>query len=198
MYSLKDTKNDFIQQSGQKMILWNSSLKVTGRFVQQELQFYRDYFVRIKSIIKKQGCCELRKLLYLLVIISLLSGCSSELSFSEVSEKGVNKDLQSFIDNVNEENGVHLYLEKQKAVYVYLNGSNVKQGEKAIHFTDFNVEKKGETLRILYNTAETADYSNQSIKHELLYKVNLDKKYEIIEPIGNGEEASFGVISGYQ
>lgn len=126
----------------------------------------------------------------------MLTGCSSNLSFTEVREKDINKDIQSFIDNTNEENGVHLYLEKQKEVYVYLNGSNVKQGEKAIHFTDFNVEKNGKTLSILYNTAETADYSNQSLKYELLYKINLDKKYETIKTINNGEEASFGVISG--
>ncbi|WP_066400277.1 hypothetical protein [Neobacillus mesonae] len=140
----------------------------------------------------------MKKLLSLLVIISLLSGCSSKLSFSEVSDGRVSKDIKSFIDNVKDENGVHLYFEKQKAVYVYLNGSNVKQGEKAIHFTDFNVEKNGETLSILYNTAETADYSNQSLNNELLYKVNLDKKYEIIKPISNDEEASFDVMSGNQ
>lgn len=140
----------------------------------------------------------MRKLLSLLVIIFFVTGCSSELSFTKVREKDVNKDIQSFIDNVNDENGVHLYFEHQKAVYVYLNGSNVKQGGKVIHFTDFNVEKSGETLSILYNTAETTDYSNESLKHELLYKVNLDKKYETIKAISNGQEVSFGVISGNQ
>ena len=101
----------------------------------------------------------MKKLLFLLVIIFLLTGCRSKLSFKEVREKDIYKDIQSFIDNTNEENGVHLYFEKQKIVYVYLNGSNVKQGEKAIHFTDFNIEKNGQTLSILYNTAETTDYS---------------------------------------
>ncbi|MBS4194154.1 lipoprotein [Lederbergia citri] len=142
----------------------------------------------------------MKKLLSLLVTIALLSGCSSKLSFSEVGENSVNKDIQSFINDVNDENGVHLFFENQKAVYVYLNGSNVKQGEKAIHFTDFNVEKNDKTLSIciLYNTAKTADYSNQSLKHELIYKVNLDKKYEVIKSFSNGEEASFGIISGNQ
>lgn len=140
----------------------------------------------------------MKKLLFLLVIIFLLTGCRSELSFKEVREKDIYKDIQSFIDNTNEENGVHLYFEKQKIVYVYLNGSNVKQGEKAIHFTDFNIEKNGQTLSILYNTAETTDYSGQSLEHELLYKVNLDKRYQTIKAVRNGEEDSFGVISGNQ
>ena len=145
---------------------------------------------------KIRWCYKLEKLISLLVIVFFLTGCSSELSFTEVHERGINKDIQSFIDNTNEENGVHLHFEKEKEIYVYLNGSNVIQGEKAIQFTDFNVEKNGNTLNILYNTAETADYSNQSLTYELLYKVNLDKEYETIKAINNGEGASFGVISG--
>lgn len=140
----------------------------------------------------------MRKLLLLLVAIVLLSGCSSELSFSEVSEGGVNKDIQSFIDDVKDENGVHLYLDNQTDIYVYLNGTNVEQGEKAVHFTDFDVEENSDTLNILFSNAETTDYSNQSLNYELLYKVNLDKKYEKMKPFSNGEEVSFGVISGNQ
>ncbi|QED46770.1 hypothetical protein [Cytobacillus dafuensis] len=72
----------------------------------------------------------MRKLLAFLVGIILLSGCSSELSFSAVSVKGVNKDIQSFIIDVKNENGIHLYFDNQKAIYMYLNGVNVIQGEK--------------------------------------------------------------------
>ena len=140
----------------------------------------------------------MRKLLALLVCINLLSGCSSELSFSEVREKGVNKDIQSFIADVKNENGVHLYLDNRKAIYVYMNGGNVKQGEKAVHFTDFDVEEDGDTLNLLYSIAETNDYSNQSLNYELLYEVNLDKKYENVKAFNNGKEVSFGVISGNQ
>ena len=39
------------------------------------------------------------------MIIFLLTGCRSELSFKEVREKDIYKDIQSFIDNTNEENG---------------------------------------------------------------------------------------------
>jgi beta-lactamase superfamily II metal-dependent hydrolase len=139
-----------------------------------------------------------RKLLVVLAGMFLLSGCSSELSFSKVSEKGVNKNIQSFIAIVKNENGVHLYFDNQKAIYVYLNGRNVKQGEKAIYFTDFDVKEEGDTLNILYSNAVTTDYTNQSLKHELLYKVTLNKKYEYVKPFSNGNEVSFGVVSGKQ
>lgn len=100
------------------------------------------------------------------------------------------------MDSVNEENGAHLYFEKPNVVYVYLNGSNVKQGEKAIYFTDFDVLKNDEALSVVYNTAETEDYSNPSLKHELLYKVNSDVKPETIKLYINGKEVSFATISG--
>ena len=138
----------------------------------------------------------MRKLLSLFAFVYLLSGCSSELSFEEVNKKGVNKNIQSFIDDVKDENGVHLYFEKQNVVYVYLNGTNVKQGDKAILFTDFNVEDNDETLNIFYNIEETEDYSSQSLENELLYKVNSNKKDETIKLFKNGKEDSFGKISG--
>lgn len=146
----------------------------------------------------KSWRCSVRELFSILIMIHLLTACSSQLSFSELSEDEVNNDIQTFIDNVKNKNGVYLYFENDKSVFVYLNGSNVKQGEKAIHFKDFNVEGHDDTLSILYNTAETEDYSNQSVNHELLYKVKLDKEYEFLIPISNGEEVEFSEISGNQ
>lgn len=136
----------------------------------------------------------MRKLL-LIALLALLSGCSSELSFSGVKEDSVNKDIQSFLNDVRDKNGAHLFFEKEKTVYVYLNETNVKEGEKAAYFTDVNVEGNGETLTITYDTDETTDLSNQSLDHSLIYKINLDKQYETIKAIRNGNESSFGSIS---
>lgn len=137
----------------------------------------------------------MRKTFAVLVIFFLLSGCSSKLSFSEVTVIA-NEDIQSFIENVIDENGVHLYFENEKALYIYLNGYNINQSELATHFTDFDVEENDKTLNILYKSAETADYSNHSLKHGRLFKVHIDKKYDNLKLIRNGEEVPFGVISG--
>lgn len=138
----------------------------------------------------------MKRLLSFLLFIVILSGCNSELFFTKVGKDNVNKDIQSFIDKAKDENGVHLYLDKQKTIYVYLNGKNVKKGEKAVHFTDFDVKKNGKSLNILYSNDETTDYSNQSLNYEILYKVNLDKNYENIKLFSNGVEDSFGLVSG--
>lgn len=134
--------------------------------------------------------------LLLIALLALLSGCNSELSFSEVREDSVNNEVRSFLSDVQDKNGAHLFFEKEKAVYVYLNESNVIAGEAATYFTDVNVEGNGETLTITYDTNETTDLSNQSLDHSLIYKINLDQQYDTIKAIRNGEESSFGTVSG--
>lgn len=137
----------------------------------------------------------MKKLLSLLALVLLLSGCRAEPTFSEVNEKGVNKNVKAFVHEVRNRNGVHLYFNGEKEVYVYLNGANIRQGDKAIHFTDFDVKGKGETLNILYNKTK-AEEGDQSINNRVLYRIKLDKKYENVKPYGNGKEVSFGVVSG--
>ncbi|MFC0562327.1 membrane lipoprotein lipid attachment site-containing protein [Halalkalibacter alkalisediminis] len=141
----------------------------------------------------------MKKILLILLSIVTLSGCNanSSLSFSEVSQESINKDIRSFFQGVKEENGVHLYLDKKNnAVFVYLNGSNVIQDEKAVYFTGFDIESENDTLNLLYKSEETSDYSNSSLEHEIFYKVNLDKYYEEVKLLNNGNETSFGTISG--
>lgn len=132
----------------------------------------------------------------LLLSTILLSGCTPELSFSEVSVKSAGKDIQTFIVDVEDENGVHLYFDNANVIYVYMNGLNVVQGEKAFYFTNFDIEESGETLNIKYKSTETTDYSNQSLTHEILYKLNTTKNYQSIKVFCDGEEVSFGTISG--
>lgn len=152
-------------------------------------------FWKLYSSLQKGGVV-LKKLVTFLVVVILLSGCNSELTFSKVAPKGNNKTLQSFITNAQDQNGVYLYLDNPKTVYIYLNGKNVLQGEKANYFTDFKVATEGDTLKILYTSDKTTDYSNPSLNHELLYKIKLDKKYDTIRSFQNGEEVSFNVVSG--
>ena len=144
------------------------------------------------------GYNSLKRILLLLLSIVTLSGCNTNasLSFSEVSQNSLSKDTQSFFQRVKDENGVHLYFDQKKdALFVYLNGTNVMQDEKAVYFTDFQIESENGTLNLKYKSEETSDYSNSSLKHEIFYKVNLDKNYQEVKLFNNGNETSFGTIS---
>lgn len=140
------------------------------------------------------------KILYLILLaIFVLFGCNLELSlsFSEVSKENIKQGIQSFLQDVKEKNGVHLYFDNQNdTLFVYLNGLNVIQGKKAVNFTHFDVEKENNTLNLLYKSVETSNYTTSSLNSELLYKVNLDKYYENIKLFHNGKETSLGTIYG--
>ncbi|MDQ0271643.1 hypothetical protein [Cytobacillus purgationiresistens] len=77
-----------------------------------------------------------------------------------------------------------------------MNGTQVPQGEKAFHYTDFQVEPVGDILNIHITEEEASDYSGQTLKHERLYRIDKDKEYEAIQLFKNGQEVSFDGISG--
>lgn len=141
----------------------------------------------------------MKKILLILFCIVTLTGCNtnSSLSLSEVNKESINKDIQSFFQDVKKENGVHLYFDNQNnSMFVYLNASNVIQDKTAVYFTGFDVKSENDTINILYKSDKTSDYSNSSLEHELFYKVNLDKDYEKVKLFHNGNETSFDTVSG--
>lgn len=133
------------------------------------------------------------KKLVVLFLLILLAGCSSGPSYTEV--KLDNRKTQDFVASLQDENGVHLYDKgDSKELYVYLNGNHVVQGEKATYFTDFHVQEDGDILEIHFSTGETDDYDNESLKHELLYRIHTSKSYETIKVFCNGQKTSFSTI----
>lgn len=130
------------------------------------------------------------------VFFLFLGGCGSELSFSEIKLDSAKEDVRLFFKSVEDKNGTHLFFAGEKVVYVMLNGKNVIEGKQAIHFSDFSLDSDDETLHIHYFEEETADYSDETLKHQVIYKINTDKEYEKIRSFRNGNEATFEVLSG--
>lgn len=142
----------------------------------------------------------MKKIIIVLFSIVILNGCSysaSTLSYLNVDQEDLSEEIQSYFQNVQEENGVHLYFdEKNNSMFVYLNASNVAQGENAEVFTDFDVESEQDTLHLLYQSEETTDHSNSSSQHSIIYKVNLNKDYDTVKLFHNGNETAFKTVSG--
>ncbi|MEC5424746.1 hypothetical protein QGM71_14765 [Virgibacillus sp. C22-A2] len=138
----------------------------------------------------------MKKVIALFMILIILVGCNTELSFSEISLESSNVNVQFFFKGIENENGVHLYMDGEKSLYVFLNGKNVIQNEKAIQFSDFDVDSEGDTLTIYYTEEKTEDYSNDTLHHQIVYKIDKDKNYANVKGIKNGEEVAFGAVSG--
>ncbi len=65
-----------------------------------------------------------------------------------------------------------------------------------MHFTKFGVREDHNTLILLNESDETPDLMSTSLTHEIYYKVNVDKDYDVIKLFNNGKETSFSTISG--
>jgi hypothetical protein len=136
----------------------------------------------------------MKKVMSFFIFVLLLAGCSSELTFTEIAN--MNNDVRTFFESVEDTNGAHLYFDEDRVIYVMLNGKNVIQGENAIHFTDFSVDSDGKILNIHYIEEETENYSDATLKHQVVYKIQKDKQYETIRSFKNGNEVSFEAVSG--
>lgn len=138
----------------------------------------------------------MKQFLLVLILALLAAGCGSKLTFSEIGVDRVEKDVRAFVESVDGKNGVHLLFDEDQVVYVFMNGKNVEQGSHTIYFSDFDIVPEGDVLNIFYNEGESYDYSDKALKHQILYKVELDRAYDKIRLIKNGEEIPFGVVSG--
>ncbi len=146
---------------------------------------------------KSAGGIFMKRIMMVLSLVILLAGCSSELLFTEVNMNHVNKDVTEFMNDVQGENGAYLYHDNKWDMYIFLNGINVVQGSKALHFTDANIATDGDTLKIYFQHDSTDDYSDQSLNFQQLYKLTLDKTYDKIMIFDNDEETSFqGIVLG--
>ncbi|RKL65736.1 hypothetical protein CR203_18990 [Salipaludibacillus neizhouensis] len=107
----------------------------------------------------------MKKTLLISFFLLSLVGCSSELSYSEIKLEDTPESVHTFFESVEETNGTHHYTDGEKTYYVMLNGKNVFQGEKAIHFRNFRVDSEAEILKIHFTEEETDDYSNETVNY---------------------------------
>lgn len=144
----------------------------------------------------------MRKMWFLLFSIAVLvvGGCSytaTSVNFSNVTQGDLSKEIHAYFESVEADNGAHLYIDNaNNSMFVYLISSNVVQGEKAEIFTDFDVEIEKDVLNLIYTSEETTDLTGSSLQHGRIYRVNLNKGYDIVKLFHNGEEASFRSGSG--
>lgn len=131
------------------------------------------------------------------MVLLILAGCNAEieeLSYSKVEVDSSNELVQDFITSVEGENGIHLFQQNENTMYAFLNGHNVEQGNDASFFSSFDVKGKDDSLDIYFDEEYTDDYANKTLNNQELYKINLDKKYEVVRSFKNNEETNFKVI----
>ena len=127
----------------------------------------------------------MRKVVFLVVLTLLITGCNQQFKVSEVAIGNVSHDMQEMIEDL--ENGNYLF-SGEKEQYVFLNRGTVIQGEEAVVLSDFSADVKDQVLTISFNEAATSDYENKDVKHQLLYKITGKGDYDTILFEMNGKE----------
>ncbi|MFA9560146.1 hypothetical protein ACERII_22785 [Evansella sp. AB-rgal1] len=136
----------------------------------------------------------MKKITLASVLFVLLVGCSSEPSFSEVNLEDVHEDARSVFENIGPTDDAPIYYDGEDIAYIFLHGNN--EDNKLFHFTDFSVESDGNNLMIYYTQEETNDSSDNTLKYQVVYKINKEKEYERVRVFKNREEAEFYSVPG--
>lgn len=131
----------------------------------------------------------------LTILLSLISGCANtpNLTYSEVTTEKLNKRVAKFITDHELSNGIYIFYNNEKEIYLFLNNKNVKQGDKAGFYKDVVVEDKGDTIEISFNEYYTNDYSNVE-RNRLVYRIKVNKDFEYLKVYKNGKETYIDVV----
>lgn len=132
-----------------------------------------------------------------IVLVSIV-GCGriSEITYSEIKIEDASSKLTNFINDSSKKNGVHIFENDNKELYIFLNGYNVFQGEKAPYFENIKIEVQEDSLIISFTEKYTDDYSDKNIKNKVLYKVKKHKDFEYIRVYKNNQEVQIDSVWG--
>lgn len=139
----------------------------------------------------------MRKILFLVVFTLLLTGCNQALTITEVNMNKISGSLKETIEEFADENGNYVF-SNGKEQYVFLNRINVMEGEDVVALSNFKTEVKENILYISYEEEAIADYENQDLTHQMLYKIKGgEDEYDTIDLIRNGESTHFDSSISY-
>jgi hypothetical protein len=164
---------------------------------------YIDICVQSKVVYKLCGESEKVKLgilkvtlSILLIMVIVLLGCKNDslLNYRRVKADYVGGKVKKIVSNIGAKNGVYLYIDDKKTMYLLLKDLLVAEGNEAPYFSNVSIEPKGDVLNISYNEKYTKDYINKKIDNKLMYRIRLNKKFNTIKLFRNGKEIHFNNV----
>jgi hypothetical protein len=78
--------------------------------------------------------------------------------------------------------------------YLFLNGSNVGQGEEAAYYEDIRIKDDKNIAKIYFDELYTADYQDKELENVKLYEIFLKDTIDTIGIYKNGQETYFDSI----
>ena len=131
----------------------------------------------------------------LVFTFAFLTGCSnnSDPALTRLDIGNAPSGVGEFVQAHTEQNGIYLYTGSQDCYYLFLNGVQVKQGEKASFFSDVHTQINQDTLSFHFKEQYTENYEKK-LDNRLLYRIDTGKAFEYIKVFKNEKETSFTAI----
>jgi hypothetical protein len=92
------------------------------------------------------------------------------------------------------DNGIFLLHTSDGDQYLFLNGSNIVQGEEAAYYEDIRIKDDKNIAKIYFDELYTADYQDKELENVKLYKIFLKDTIDTIGIYKNGQETYFDSI----
>lgn len=138
---------------------------------------------------------------YIFIILSIFFifvGCTKERveesRLEPMSLEKLSDNLIGFVDRRIKENGVFKLNTSDGSEYLFLNGSNVIQGERASYYDNIWIEDDGNTAKIYFNEFYIDNYQGEELENIKLYKMVLKDTTEYIGIYKNDQETYFDSI----
>ncbi|WP_256757364.1 hypothetical protein [Cohnella sp. WQ 127256] len=134
----------------------------------------------------------------IILIVICLIGCTNGVDtiLDEVKQQKLNKDVQTFINNTQDSNGLYLYSPVNENQFIIVKYSNVLQGEEAKFLNSITGKLTDKTMMINIEELGTHNYHDKRLKDIRIFKLGSAQDYEKIQIFKNGEEINFELVSG--
>ncbi|MDF2613958.1 MAG: hypothetical protein K0S71_1744 [Clostridia bacterium] len=136
--------------------------------------------------------------LVLVLIVFISVGCTKEKIVTSRLEpmniKKLSHELKACVDRRIGDNGIYQLHTSNGNQYLFLNGSNVVQGEEEAYYENIKIEDDKNIAKIYFNELYTADYQDKELESMKLYKILLKDTINSIGIYKNGKETYFDSI----
>lgn len=124
----------------------------------------------------------------------VMSGCQhQEMLLTKVELDSAPAAVKTFINRIEQMNGIYLYTSDSADSYLFLNSYWVTQGEPAVFFTDVAAEVEGNELLIHVTDQSTRDYAGAK-NSKVLYRIAAKQGYDTILLFRNMGQTAFTAI----
>ncbi|URN93659.1 MAG: hypothetical protein NAG76_17785 [Candidatus Pristimantibacillus lignocellulolyticus] len=126
----------------------------------------------------------------LLLIIVCLCGCttSPDHVIKEVNIQKLNKKAQTFVQTINDRNGLFLYSLINEDQFLIVKYSTVVQGDEAKYLSNITAEIADRILIINIEEMGTDKYDDDRLNKTRIFQLPNEKDYDNIQIFKNGEE----------